>query len=87
MEDATTPVRSRPAIPARLRAVIAAASISSIGDGAWTAAVPLAAAAVTRDPIAISKIATTMEIYTHVPSEVTRRALKRLGASLDGLGS
>jgi hypothetical protein len=28
MEDATTPVRSRPAIPARLRAVIAAASIS-----------------------------------------------------------
>jgi integrase len=32
-----------------------------------------------------SKIATTMEIYTHVPSEVTRRALKQLGASLDGL--
>jgi MFS family permease len=56
MEDATTPVRSRPAIPARLRAVIAAASISSIGDGAWTAAVPLAAAAVTRDPIAISVV-------------------------------
>jgi MFS family permease len=56
MEDATTPVRSRPAIPARLRAVIAAASISSIGDGAWTAAVPLAAAAVTRNPIAISVV-------------------------------
>jgi integrase len=32
-----------------------------------------------------SKIATTMEIYTHVPSEVTRRALKQLGASLGGL--
>jgi integrase len=32
-----------------------------------------------------SKIATTIEIYTHVPSEVTRRALKHLGASLDGL--
>jgi hypothetical protein len=32
-----------------------------------------------------SKIVTTMEIYTHVPSEVTRRALKQLGASLDGL--
>lgn len=56
MEDATIPVRSRPAIPARLRAVIAAASISSIGDGAWTAAVPLAAAAVTRDPVAISVV-------------------------------
>jgi len=34
-----------------------------------------------------SKIATTMEIYTHIPSEVTRQALKRLGASLDGLES
>jgi hypothetical protein len=34
-----------------------------------------------------SKIATTMEIYTHVPSDVTRRALKQLGASLDGLRS
>jgi integrase len=32
-----------------------------------------------------SKIATTMEIYTHVPSEVTLRALKQLGASLGGL--
>jgi hypothetical protein len=26
-----------------------------------------------------SKIAVTMEVYTHVPSEVTRAALKRLG--------
>jgi integrase len=34
-----------------------------------------------------SKIDTTMEIYTHVPSETTRRALKQLGASLEGLGS
>jgi hypothetical protein len=34
-----------------------------------------------------SKVATTMETYTHVPSEVTRRALKQLGASLDGLSS
>jgi integrase len=32
-----------------------------------------------------SKIATTMEIYTHVPSEVTLRALKQLGAGLGGL--
>lgn len=56
MEDATTPLRKRPATPARLRAVIAAASISSVGDGAWTAAVPLAAAAVTRDPIAVSVV-------------------------------
>jgi integrase len=34
-----------------------------------------------------SKIDTTMEIYTHVPSETTRRALRQLGASLDGLGA
>jgi len=32
-----------------------------------------------------SKIDTTMEIYTHIPSETTRRALKQLGASLDGV--
>lgn len=56
MEDATAPARSRPTIPGRLRAVIAAASISSIGDGAWTAAVPLAAAAVTRDPVSIGLV-------------------------------
>ncbi|WP_042408811.1 site-specific integrase [Streptacidiphilus carbonis] len=30
-----------------------------------------------------SKIAVTMEIYTHVPSAETRKALKRLGRSLD----
>jgi integrase len=34
-----------------------------------------------------SNIDTTMEIYTHVPSEITRRALRQLGASLDGLNS
>lgn len=30
-----------------------------------------------------SKINVTMEIYTHVPSEATRRALKKLGKHLD----
>jgi integrase len=29
-----------------------------------------------------SDIKVTMEIYTHIPSEQTRRALKRLGESL-----
>ena len=29
-----------------------------------------------------SKINITMEIYTHVPSELTRSALKKLGESL-----
>lgn len=32
-----------------------------------------------------SKIAVTMEIYTHIPSELTREALHKLGDSLDGL--
>lgn len=40
----------------RLRALIAAAGASSLGDGAWTAAVPLAAAAITRDPLAIGVV-------------------------------
>ncbi|MGK5451160.1 site-specific integrase [Streptomyces radiopugnans] len=31
-----------------------------------------------------SKIAVTMEIYTHVPSDATRKALRRLGKHLDG---
>ncbi|MFI5759130.1 tyrosine recombinase XerC [Streptomyces sp. NPDC051569] len=30
-----------------------------------------------------SKIAVTMEVYTHVPSEATRRALRKLGKHLD----
>lgn len=32
-----------------------------------------------------NKIDTMMEIYTHVPSETTTRALKQLGASLEDL--
>lgn len=32
-----------------------------------------------------SKIAVTMEIYTHIPSDLTRNALHKLGHSLDGL--
>ena len=31
-----------------------------------------------------SKIAVTMEVYTHVPSEATRKALRKLGRQLDG---
>jgi integrase len=34
-----------------------------------------------------SKIAVTMEIYTHIPSELTRNALHKLGDSLDELTS
>jgi hypothetical protein len=30
-----------------------------------------------------SKIAVTMEVYTHVPSEATRRALRKLGKHLE----
>jgi integrase len=33
-----------------------------------------------------SKIAVTMEIYTHIPSDLTRAALRRLGDQLEGLG-
>jgi len=33
-----------------------------------------------------SKIAVTMEIYTHVPSDLTREALRKLGDSLDDSG-
>jgi len=32
-----------------------------------------------------AKIAMTMEVYTQVPDEITRAALKKLGDSLDGL--
>jgi integrase len=32
-----------------------------------------------------SQIAITMDVYTHVPSEETRDALKRLGASLGAM--
>lgn len=34
-----------------------------------------------------SKIDVTMEIYTHVPSELTRATLKKLGRSLDEIAS
>ena len=33
-----------------------------------------------------SKIAVTMEIYTHIPSDLTRTALHRLGDQLEALG-
>ncbi|HVB43167.1 MAG TPA: hypothetical protein VNF47_10735 [Streptosporangiaceae bacterium] len=33
-----------------------------------------------------SRISITMEIYTEVPSEVTRQALKRLSGQLDDAG-
>jgi hypothetical protein len=31
-----------------------------------------------------SKIAVTMEVYTEVPDDITRDALRRLGEQLDG---
>src|SRR6185369_5989441 len=40
-----------------LRALLAASGVSAIGDGAFLAAAPLAAAAVTRDPAAVSIVA------------------------------
>ena len=33
-----------------------------------------------------SKIAVTMEVYSHIPSDVTREALRKLGDQLDDLG-
>jgi hypothetical protein len=33
-----------------------------------------------------SKVAVTMEIYTHIPSDLTRTALHRLGDQLEALG-
>jgi hypothetical protein len=33
-----------------------------------------------------SKIAVTMEIYTNIPSDLTRTALHRLGDQLEALG-
>jgi hypothetical protein len=32
-----------------------------------------------------SKIAVTMEIYTHIPSDLTRTALRRLGDQLEAI--
>ena len=50
---------------------------------------PLLAALDVRPRIAMrilrhSEIAVTMEVYTHVPSDGTRRALRKLGKALDG---
>ena len=33
-----------------------------------------------------SKVAVTMEIYTHIPSNITRTPLHRLGDQLEALG-
>jgi MFS family permease len=55
-----TATRSVPVPPARrrrgLRALVAATGISSLGDGAFIAAAPLAAAAITRDPLAVATV-------------------------------
>ncbi len=40
-----------------LRALVAATGVSSVGDGAFIAAAPLAAAAITRDPAAVATVA------------------------------
>ncbi|MEU8574854.1 hypothetical protein [Streptomyces asoensis] len=57
-------------------------------DTRYTCASLLAALDVhPRIPIQIlrhSKIAVTMEVYTHVPSADTRRALRKLGKALGG---
>ncbi len=49
----STPVRGRRG----LRALVASSYISSLGDGAFLAAMPLAAAAITRDPAAVAIVA------------------------------
>ncbi|MGC4939291.1 MFS transporter [Kribbella sp. DT2] len=100
MEDATAPVRSRPTIPGRLRAIIAAASISSIGDGAWTAAAPLAAAAVTHDPFAIGLVSAAallpwlvispfagalVDRWPHRPTLITADTIRGLAVGLIAL--
>lgn len=56
-----TVTRPQPAtvdVPAKrgLRAILAATGISTIGDGAFVAAAPLAAAAITRDPAAVAMV-------------------------------
>lgn len=47
-------------VPARrgLRALLAATGVSALGDGAFMAAAPLAAAAITRDPTAVAVVLT-----------------------------
>jgi MFS family permease len=55
-----TPTRPQVASPAPqrrgLRALVAATVVSSVGDGAFIAAAPLAAAVVTRDPTAVAVV-------------------------------
>lgn len=55
----TRPQPTQPDITAKrgLRALLASTGVSTIGDGAFLAAAPLAAAAVTRDPAAIAMVA------------------------------
>lgn len=57
MRDAAP--QSPPNVSARrgLRALLVANSVSSVGDGAFLAAAPLAAAAITRDPTAVAVVA------------------------------
>lgn len=50
----TTMQERRAGITGRLRALYVATAVSSFGDGIFAAAIPLAAAAVTRDPAAVA---------------------------------
>src|SRR5688500_9415891 len=53
--SATRPPAAPPAPRRRgLRALVAATAVSSVGDGAFIAAAPLAAAVVTRNPTAVA---------------------------------
>jgi MFS family permease len=56
---ATSRPQTAPAARSRrgLRALVAATGVSSVGDGAFIAAAPLAAAALTRDPTAVATVA------------------------------
>jgi MFS family permease len=50
------PARLEPAATRGLRAILGASAVSMIGDGAFVAAAPLAAAAITRDPAAVALV-------------------------------
>ncbi len=55
----TTPLRdptSVPAAPRGFRALLASTAVSSVGDGALTAALPLLAAYLTRDPVGVAAV-------------------------------
>lgn len=49
-----------PVVRSRLRALLSAVTVSSFGDGALMGALPLAAAAVTRDPTAVASVTAAM---------------------------